>query len=148
MTPGSMIDKIRAYAEATGQPSPGDVGALVRCCLESLALRYRSVAEALDELTGRPLTTIRVVGGGSQNNVLNRFTADACQRVVVTGPSEATALGNLGIVHKNLGRFAEAREHFRADLRLSREIGDRRGEGAWPRLCPAARSQGCQGRRQ
>ena len=77
---------------------------------ESLALRYRSVAESLDELTGRSLDTIRVVGGGSQNRVLNRFTADACQRMVVTGPSEATALGNVMVQAIATGHLANIEE--------------------------------------
>jgi rhamnulokinase len=67
----------------------------VRCCLESLALRYRWVVEALELLTERRLATVRIVGGGSRNALLNQFTADACNRTVVAGPVEATALGNL-----------------------------------------------------
>ena len=95
LNPGDMRAAVRAFCRRTGQPEPESVGETVRCLLESLALRYRWVVEALEELTDRELTTIRVVGGGAQNALLNQFTADACGRVVVAGPVEATALGNL-----------------------------------------------------
>ncbi|MGH9510328.1 MAG: FGGY-family carbohydrate kinase, partial [Terriglobales bacterium] len=69
----------------------------VRAVLESLALKYRSVLEQLESLTGTRFDTIRVVGGGAQNALLNQFTADATGRRVLAGPSEATALGNLAM---------------------------------------------------
>jgi rhamnulokinase len=93
--PDDMPAAIRAFCRRADQPEPESVGALVRCCLESLALKYRWVVEALCSLTGRQIDTIRVVGGGSQNALLCRLTADACGRRVVAGPVEATALGNL-----------------------------------------------------
>lgn len=92
---GDMPANIRAYCKRTGQLEPEDVGSIIRCCLESLVLRYRWVVEALEELSGQHLTHIRIVGGGSQNRLLNQFTADACNRTVITGPIEATALGNI-----------------------------------------------------
>jgi rhamnulokinase len=100
--PSNMIDTIRAFCRRTDQPAPETVGEVVRCCLESLALRYRWVVNALEELLtsadgvrGPRLTSVRIVGGGSQNRLLNQLTADACGRVVVTGPIEAAALGNV-----------------------------------------------------
>ncbi len=95
LNPGDMPAAIRAYCRRTGQPEPATVGALVRCCLESLALKYRWVVQALEQVTGRQIETIRVVGGGSQNALLCQLTADACRRRVVAGPVEATALGNM-----------------------------------------------------
>ncbi|MBA3944058.1 MAG: rhamnulokinase [Herpetosiphonaceae bacterium] len=93
--PGDMPAALQGYCARTGQPEPTTVGALIRCCLESLALKYRWVVEALEELTGRHCDTIRIVGGGSQNALLCQLTADACVRRVVAGPVEATALGNI-----------------------------------------------------
>ena len=95
LNPGDMRAAVRAFCRRTGQPEPESVGETVRCILESLALRYRWVVEALGNLTHRDLTTIRVVGGGAQNALLNQLTADACGRAVVAGPVEATTLGNL-----------------------------------------------------
>ncbi len=95
LSPGDMPAAIRAYCKRTGQPQPEDVGAVVRCCLESLALKYRLVFNDLESLAGRRLEVIRIVGGGSRNRLLNQFMADACERPVVAGPVEATALGNI-----------------------------------------------------
>lgn len=92
---GDMPATIRAYCRRTAQPEPQSVGALVRCCLESLALKYRWVVEALERLTGRRIEVVRVVGGGSQNALLCQLTADACRRPVEAGPAECTALGNI-----------------------------------------------------
>ncbi len=117
--PSSMIDTIRAFCRRTDQPVPESVGEVVRCCLESLALRYRWVVNALEELLasadgvpGPRLTSVRIVGGGSQNRLLNQFTADACGRLVVTGPVEAAALGNVmlqAVATGHLKNLAEGR---------------------------------------
>jgi Sugar (pentulose and hexulose) kinases len=71
------------------------VGEIARCCLESLALRYRQVIDALEHLTGQSISTVRIVGGGSQNALLCQLTADAARRTVIAGPAEGTALGNI-----------------------------------------------------
>lgn len=93
--PPDMVKAIQDYCRETKQPIPGTAAELVRCCYESLALKYREVLIALEELTASKIELIHVVGGGSQSAMLNQFTADACQRPVVAGPVEATAIGNL-----------------------------------------------------
>ena len=103
LNPADMPAAIQGYCRRTGQPEPASPGAMVRCCLESLALKYRWVVVALEELTGRRLDTIRIVGGGSQNTLLCQLTADACGRRVVAGPVEATALGNMVVQAVALG---------------------------------------------
>ena len=110
LAPGQMVDAIRAYCTRTGQPAPETVGEVVRCCLESLALRYRGVLEALEQLAGHRLETLRIVGGGSQNRLLCQLAADACQRPVVTGPVEATALGNVMVQAIATGHLASLDE--------------------------------------
>jgi rhamnulokinase len=92
---GDMPAQIRSYCQQTNQPIPDTVGAMVRCCLESLALKYRWVINHLEQLTGRQIRTIRIVGGGSQNALLCQFIADACHCPVIAGPTEGTALGNI-----------------------------------------------------
>ena len=94
MPPGDMPARIQAYCHDSGQPVPEDRGAIVRCALESLALRFRAALEQLEEITGRRLGPIHIVGGGCQNELLNQFTADATGRPVLAGPVEATAMGN------------------------------------------------------
>jgi rhamnulokinase len=95
--PADMLAAIDAFCDKTEQPRPTAVGGYVRTVLESLALKYRSVLESLEALSGTKFREIRVVGGGSQNDLLNQFTADATGCAVLAGPVEATALGNLAM---------------------------------------------------
>ena len=95
LNPPDMPAAIRSYCRRSGQPEPDSVGAVARCCMESMALASRAVIDSLETLLERRLEVIRIVGGGSQNGMLSQFTADACQRPVVAGPVEATALGNV-----------------------------------------------------
>jgi len=119
---GHMPSKIAAFCERTGQKAPENPGQMVRVILESLALRYRMVLESLEDVLGRRIQTINIVGGGSRNQVLNQFVADATGRRVVAGPTEATAAGNVLVqaigagVLKNL---AEARAVVKASFPVS-----------------------------
>jgi rhamnulokinase len=93
--PENMPNAIATYCRRTGQSTPQSIGAIARCCFESLSLKYRFVLESLESLTERHLETVRVVGGGCLNALLCQMTADACDRVVVSGPAEASAFGNV-----------------------------------------------------
>jgi len=93
--PDDMPDQIRQYCIYTGQSVPQDKGELIRSVLESIALKYRWVLERLEEITATRFERIHIIGGGTQNRLLNQFTADATQRTCLTGPVEATALGNV-----------------------------------------------------
>jgi rhamnulokinase len=119
--PPSMPAALAEFCTRTGQPVPTEPGAVVRCALESLALRYRWVLERLEELLGRRLDTVHVVGGGCQNTLLCQLTADACNRPVVAGPVEATAIGNVLVQALGLrviGSLAEAREVVRRSFEV------------------------------
>jgi len=130
--PGDMPAAIRAACRRSGQPEPDSVGALVRCCLESLALTYRRVVEALEELTGRRIETVRIVGGGSQNTLLCQLTADACRRWVVAGPAEATALGNMLVQAVAAGHLPDIAAGRRAVEAMSAPaVYQPRPGGAW-----------------
>ena len=95
VTPEDMITAIEQLADATGQASPTDHAVLFRAALEGLALRYRACLAMLESLVGNRIETIHIVGGGSQNQLLCQMTADACNRTVIAGPVEATAIGNV-----------------------------------------------------
>ncbi len=95
VAPEDMLDAILDYFQRTGQTAPQSDAAIARAALESLALRYRACLSALEELLGYPLETIHIVGGGVNNRLLCQMTADACNRRVIAGPVEATALGNV-----------------------------------------------------
>jgi len=114
--PKDMPGAIAEYCKITTQPGPESEGAFVRCCLESLALRYRSVLNMVETLTGSTIETIHIMGGGVQNTALCQMAADACRRRVVAGPVEATAIGNLMmqvIASGEVANIAEARQIIR-----------------------------------
>jgi rhamnulokinase len=94
-SPGDMPRKIEAFCRQTGQTPPASIGATVRTCLDSLALTYRKTLEGLEDILGRRINTIHIVGGGTQNELLTQMTADGCGRTVIAGPVEATAIGNI-----------------------------------------------------
>jgi rhamnulokinase len=108
--PDHMPQAIAAFCTRSGQAAPLNPGQTIRTILESLALKYRSVLESLEHLVGTTFTEIRIVGGGSQNDLLNQFTADATGRRVLAGPVEATALGNLAMQLVATSAVASLRE--------------------------------------
>jgi len=95
LSPPHMPDAVASFCEKTGQKPPESRGELIRCLLESLAFRYRSVLDMLNHIRGEPIRVLQVVGGGSRNELLNQFTANATGIPVVAGPAEATAVGNI-----------------------------------------------------
>lgn len=95
--PANMEQAIRTYCSDHCQPIPRTRGQMVRCIFESLALRYRQVLDNLRHLSPRPVEVLHVIGGGSRNDLLNQWTANAVGVPVITGPSEATAIGNVMI---------------------------------------------------
>ena len=92
--PCRMPEEIAAYIRSRGGKAPGSVAETVRCVLESLACKYRYVIEAIEEALGYGLACVHIVGGGSNNALLNQLTANFTGKVVYAGPSEATAMGN------------------------------------------------------
>lgn len=95
VAPHDMPLAIRELAKLTGQIVPDSTGAVIRTALESVAAAIRQTIIELDELLGRRLSRIHVVGGGVQNTLLCQMIADATNRPVVAGPVEATAVGNV-----------------------------------------------------
>ena len=93
----NMPAAIDDFCRKTNQQAPSSPGAYARCVMESLALKYRQVLRSLEQLCGKRIEQIRVIGGGSKNRLLNQFTADATGKRVLAGPAEATALGNIAI---------------------------------------------------
>ena len=108
--PPDMPRAIQEFCRETGQFVPKTKGELIRCAYESLALQYRQTLGWLEELTGERIEVIHIVGGGSQNRILNQFTADACQRPVLAGPTEATIMGNLLVQAWAAGEIASLSE--------------------------------------
>jgi rhamnulokinase len=123
LNPPDMPQAMQDFCRETGQPIPKTEGELTRCARESLALKYRVVLGWLEELTGTPIEVIHIVGGGSKDALLNQMTANACGRPVVTGPVEATVMGNLLVQVRasgELGSLAEMRDVIRASSEMQR----------------------------
>lgn len=95
LNPDNMPEAIVAYCRETGQAVPDTYGEIARCVYESLAASYQKTITKLEEMIGRKIETIHMVGGGIQAEILCQFTANATKRKVITGPIEATAMGNM-----------------------------------------------------
>ncbi len=133
LSPGGMPARIAAYCRLSGQAVPETVGEFARTILESLALRYRQVLESLESVTGSEIKVIHIVGGGSRNRLLNQFAADATGRLVVAGPAEATAAGNVlgqALGAGDLRSLEEARSLVRRSL-APELVEPRGGIAAW-----------------
>jgi rhamnulokinase len=97
LPPGDMPARIRTASEAGGQAQPESPAAVVRCILDSLAVAYARTIDAAEQLSGQVAEVVHIVGGGCQNELLCQLTADLSGRPVLSGPVEATALGNVAV---------------------------------------------------
>jgi rhamnulokinase len=121
LAPGDMSYRIRQYCQETGQVVPESEGQVLRCALESLALRYRWVLEKLEAMMGRSIKVVHIIGGGMQNELLCQLAANAMQRPVVAGPIEATAMGNMlmqALALGHIGSLVEGREVVRNSFQV------------------------------
>jgi rhamnulokinase len=134
LPPGDMPARIADACRRSGQPAPATPAAVTRCVLDSLALAHRRAVRAAQELSGRHVDAVHIVGGGALNEMLCRLTADACELPVLAGPVEATALGNVLVQARAAGVVEGGLGAMRALLRETQEIvryrpgGD---PGAW-----------------
>jgi rhamnulokinase len=118
VAPGDMPGRIQQFCKRTGQPVPETPGQVVRCAVESLALKYRQSVEELETVTAEPVEVLHLVGGGTKDKMLNQFTANALNRTVVAGPVEATATGNLLVQAMAAGEI-DSLEELRSVVRNS-----------------------------
>ena len=120
-TPGNMPTRIRDFCKKTNQPVPETEGATIRTALESLAFKCRYVLNQLEDALGKTLGDIHIVGGGIHNTLLCQFIATATGRVVLAGPAEATAMGNLlmqAMAKGQIGSLNELREIVRSSTEI------------------------------
>lgn len=131
LAPRSMTAEVSAALREAGQPEPADTAQLLRCVLHSLAVGYARDIRALEELTGKAFTAVHIVGGGSQNTVLNQWTADETGLPVYAGPAEGTALGNVIAQMIALGgieNLSAARALIRRDFTVKTYQPENKGE--------------------
>lgn len=107
---GNHPQLIKDFCKKTSQPVPETEGEIVRCVLESLALAYRSVLDKLLKISGKKADVIYIIGGGSQNKLLSRMTANATGVPVIAGPTEATVIGNAVVQLVTLGVLKDINE--------------------------------------
>lgn len=119
--PDDMPAAIKDYCRRTGQYVPETKGEIIRCVVESLALKYRSSIDELTRITGKEYKTVHIVGGGVKNRLLCQFTANATGRPVVAGPVEGTAFGNIAVqlmANGGIASIAQARSIIRDSIEL------------------------------
>jgi sugar (pentulose or hexulose) kinase len=122
LPPGDMPARIVAACRASGQPIPESPAATVRCIVDSLAVAHRRAVRTAQELSGRDVDAVHIVGGGALNELLCQLTADACGLPVLAGPVEATALGNILVQARTAGVVSGGLDAMRALLRDTAKI--------------------------
>ena len=118
---GNMEEKIRDFCRRTNQPIPETIGQVARCIYESLALKYRYALEVLEKMKGQRIDSLNIVGGPINNRFLNQLIANSLDRIVVTGPVEGAAMGNLLTQAMALGDI-ESLDHLRQIVRRSETV--------------------------
>ena len=108
--PASMLEAIKEYCAKTHQPVPEDDSQIARLIMESLALRYRTVFDWLKEFASFPIEVLHMIGGGAKNALLAQWTANSINATVLTGPTEATAIGNIMMQFKAIGKVKDITE--------------------------------------
>lgn len=120
LPPGNMPERVRSFCQEHNQPIPASDAAVLTTLHVSLALKYRHVLDTLERVSGQSVAQLHIIGGGSQNRVLNQMTANAIGRPVYAGPTEATAIGNAVVQLITLGELGSLQE---ARVMLSETIG-------------------------
>ena len=110
LNPRDMTQAVRDFCYQTAQGTPQSHGETIRCIYDSLALKYRYTLEQIRQVTDQPVDVIHIIGGGANNHFLNQLTADATGLLVIAGPTEATAIGNILIQAKALGYVGSVKE--------------------------------------
>jgi rhamnulokinase len=130
--PGDMRSRIRQFCRQTGQHLPDEPGEVVRCILESLALKYRYVLKMIEHVSQQHFNGLHMVGGGIQNQLLCQWSANAIGKPVWAGPAEGSAIGNLIMQWIAQGVFSdiwEARKVIRESFPVI--VYEPEGQEAW-----------------
>ena len=110
---GNLPKRVCEYCEKTGQYVPKTRGEIMRCIYQSIAMKYKYTFNSLNALNGNKYNSINMLGGGIKDTLLCKMTSAACNCEVKAGPTEATVMGNIGVVYYSLGEindFADLRK--------------------------------------
>jgi len=142
--PEDMGTALVEFCRGTGQRAPRTRAGQVRAILEGLALKYRRVRDELEQVTGRRLDRVHIVGGGARNWLLCQMTADALGLPVYAGPAEATSVGNI-MVQAMAAGLVSSLEEIRAvgressAVRRFRPRPSKEWDAAYKRFCGIVR---------
>ncbi len=114
LAPESMLDAIKTFLANRGEKAPESLGDVLRCVYHSLAQSYSETVLEIEKMTGNKYDAIHIIGGGSKDDYLSRLTAQYTGKAVYSGPTEATAIGNLLIQMLDAGEFKDLAEAKRA----------------------------------
>lgn len=143
LAPDDMPEMLRTLCREAGEPVPETRGQTIRCAMESLALCYRENLRRMDGVLGRTTSRLHIIGGGTQNTLLNQMTADACAVEVMAGPAEATAIGNImvqGMATGDISDLNHARRIVAASSNI--EIYSPRDTPQWDAAAKRIKPQG------
>lgn len=130
--PGDMVRKVKEACHKTCGNEPEDIGELVCVIYFSLALKYRYTIEQLEQLTGRNLSVINMIGGGSKSRLMCQITADVCQRELIAGPADATTCGNVLVqmlAHGLIRSVEEGRQMIRNSIPVRTYLPEQKPAG-------------------
>ncbi len=121
LNPKSMLEAIESQLKQTGQTVYKNPVRIAKIILDSLAFRYASVLQTIENLTEQQIKGLQIVGGGGRNEYLNQMTANASGKTVKAGLTEATVIGNAlvqAITAKRFSDLVEARKFVAENIEL------------------------------
>ncbi len=118
---GNLPKRVQEYCEKTGQYVPQTRGEIMRCIYQSIAMKYKYTFNMLNSLNGNKYKSINMLGGGIKDTLLCKMTSSACNCEVLAGPTEATVMGNIGVVYYALGEIKDFKD-LRRVVSASTEI--------------------------
>jgi len=110
LNPINMVEAIEEFCKIHNQNPPRSIGDTARAIFESLAFKYKEIMLKLEDIIGKKIEILYIIGGGSQNELLNQFTANSLNIPIKAGPSEATAIGNILVQALALGKVKDLKE--------------------------------------
>jgi rhamnulokinase len=113
LAPGDMPARIQTWYDEAGLAPPASRPELVRAIVDSLARAFADAVDRAEDLSGHAIRVIHLVGGGALNRLLCQATADRSGRVVLAGPVEATAIGNVLVQARSAGALSGDLESLR-----------------------------------
>ncbi|MDR2172387.1 MAG: rhamnulokinase [Planctomycetaceae bacterium] len=134
LCPTDMPEAIKTFCRNSNQPVPQTEGEILRCVIDSVAIKLGQAVEMCEQITGVNINTIHIVGGGSKHQLLCQAIADAAAKPVLAGPVESTATGNImsqAITAGDVADIEQAREIIRNSFKLIKFLPNNTNKNQW-----------------